>query len=96
MPIVKNRSPRKKILGALVTAPLFVLLCGCSETPKIARPVYSSVPAIFLQATPAPAVPDENTVTDNELGYFMQDQAQALAACNADKADIAKLVNAAP
>lgn len=52
----------------------------------------TGVPAILLAETPAPAVPNEDTMTDNELGVFLQNQDKALAACNADKAAIAQIV----
>lgn len=78
----------------LALASLCVALSSCSATDNPATaPVKTSIPAQLVKQTPAPIPPNPDTMSDNELGTFIQNQDKAIAQCNADKRDIAKLVD---
>lgn len=96
MPQHSKKYRPSRIRRALVTAGLCALLSGCSASATAVKTEPQRVPALYLRTTPPPPVPDENTMTDNQLAALLQNQDKALAACNADKDSIRRLVIATP
>lgn len=93
--ILKLLPARKTVTLALIV-PLLLSLCACGsngESPVAYEVSKATVPAIYLQATPAPEIPPLDTLDDVGLGVLTQNDEKALEACNADKDKIRKILS---